>query len=729
MAQQRDHEKASGANQGQEAPGPESFAREKSHFSIRELARAAPKNLVLPGFLGSDFPAPEPERKSIDASAAFLRVGLQVGSNSAAAAAETGSRAGSFRCPVCGSEKHYGRCISSAPSLTRGAADHTGAEPPAEHRPPLPTAKRDGLSQPGSSAGRRPEHCEERSPEQRGGWMRARTAVERASNGAAFPARALAARPAVGRPGADKRRDQEQRDRERRLADARRQHDPPNLRRPVPLGKLQVTPDEPKTARPSGRVWELRSQLGMGDLPGEWLLGQEAAWKSLAAGALRRLPSAEGQRERAWTLRDAARATHPSHRCASCGWARIGEVGVCAREVGGFALASVATCGSVWLCPVCALVIKGKRAEEIKAGVELHRQHFGAESLVLNTYTIRHQDGQPLEEIADGFQRAWNRFKTRIPTRTKEARRLARAGLLPLLCECGNAGCGGCRSALFVETPAEKVGAIGGVYGAEVTHGRNGWHYHRHEVLALDRNVTPDEIAEFAREQGAWWAECVAIEMGPEFVPSVERGFDSKRLNVAEYLSKLGLEVSDVGVKKAKVGNDTPWGILQAAAEGDLLALEYAGEYARAMKGRKCVQFSERLLERWQALGWKHDPNETELADESKGARIVLEVPAPAWSQLRRSGGLVQALQLPSVPEMTAALRALAPAGWEALEAWGDGARVEFEEDRARDLAEDYAVRTEGGGKRETPQARREREAFKRARFREALHAIAVPSA
>lgn len=564
------------------------------------------------------------------------------------------------------------------------------SEPPAEHRPPSPTSTTTHRAQGQASDPRRGEHGDPGEP--RGGLPGASTELPTATDGGRALTR-LRRRPAVSSAPGDLRRNGDHRElalelrRKRAEVDraARWQH------QPAPLGKVQDTPDRlflagSELARMG--VWERRVRRGLRSLPPGVQEAQQSSWAAMSVAAERLSLETPSVRARAWQLRDRARAVHPSHRTAECGWARIGEVGITVRQGGGYTLSSVAHCGSVHDCPVCALAIKSKRAEQIKRGVELHRLHFGPNSLVLNTFTIRHAAGQSLSFIAERFQLAWNMFQTRVPTLTKIARSQARA-----------------RGQRGPATPLESIEAIGGVYGAEVTHGRNGWHYHRHQILASERNLEPEELEQFSKECSSWWRECVVQCMGPEFEPSEERGFDCRPLNVADYIAKLGLELSDVGTKQASNGNETQWGLLALASSGDQQAADLLYEYSLAMRGKKAIQFSERLLARWKALGLEVTDDDAALADESVGQRLVCELGARAWTQLRRSGRACHVLEAETDEELAQRLASVLEL--EHVEGWGDGARVERMAELAQDAAERHAMRLEAGGTRPTKESRR----------------------
>jgi hypothetical protein len=273
------------------------------------------------------------------------------------------------------------------------------------------------------------------------------------------------------------------------------------------------------------------------------------------------------------------------------------------------------------------------------------------------TYTIRHQKGDTLTDLADGLQRAWNRYKTRVPTLDKLERKRARRKKLP-------------------KPEGTFAGQVGGVYGLEVTHGANGWHAHRHEVLCFDRELSPRERRRLEARAAAWWSECVAREMGEAHRPSWRRGLRVDALNDARYIAKLGLEVADVGIKKS--ANRSQWDLLWDASEGCAESLDLAAEYVHSMRGRKAVQFSERLLDLWQSMGWKRAATDEEIACGAEGVPLSAEIPARSWCAMRQSASVCAALELEHLPDVLAELRRLAP-DWVGNRDWGAGRRVQLD--------------------------------------------------
>jgi hypothetical protein len=356
-------------------------------------------------------------------------------------------------------------------------------------------------------------------------------------------------------------------------------------------------------------------------------------------------------KEGAYRLRDLARVAHPSKRCADCGDLLHGMPALMKRPDGGHTVSGVVTCANVWACPVCALKIKAARAEQIKEGVALQRKYVGGKSMLMLTLTARHTVHTDLREYREGFQAAAGR--------------------------------------LFPSHWQREVGMLGYVYGAEATHGRNGFHYHRHVILSFDGDVGPQKIEALRAHLADRWERLVVRFMGEDCRPN-EHGLHIKPLDLAEYISKLGLELADVGAKVAQSGHRSPWGILHDAATGHGRAFEVMAEYVRAMKGAKCIQFSNRLLAFWTKLGMG-EVDETAAADDAIGAALVSEVPLDAWRAIRARGALWRVLNAADLGEL--------PTWAEVVDGrWGDGYQVEREAirdggDYPRHVREPAAVR------------------------------------
>jgi hypothetical protein len=179
----------------------------------------------------------------------------------------------------------------------------------------------------------------------------------------------------------------------------------------------------------------------------------------------------------------------------------------------------VMRCGSVWECPVCQLAIKAKRAEEVRRLVEWH----GHEGAYLLTLTIAHGIGDDLRISREAVSKAYRLMIQGAPWKRISLR----------------------------------FGFVGAVRAMEVTHGRNGWHPHIHAILLL-RPLSADEREQLRDWIARRWIEKVKKVLGDGAAPSMERGCDLRPCRRADYLAKLGLELTAPVGKTARQGNRSP---------------------------------------------------------------------------------------------------------------------------------------------------------------------------
>ena len=117
-----------------------------------------------------------------------------------------------------------------------------------------------------------------------------------------------------------------------------------------------------------------------------------------------------------------------------------------------------------------------------------------------------------------------------------------------------------------------------------------------HVTLVLtERPLSEDELL-IAR---SWlyerWADIIERDLGEPHIPTLEHGTDLRTARKAEYLAKLGLELSDPGLKKGKDGHRSPMQILFDWCEGDSdWDLALYRHYAEAMKGRQFLTWSKK---------------------------------------------------------------------------------------------------------------------------------------
>jgi hypothetical protein len=268
-------------------------------------------------------------------------------------------------------------------------------------------------------------------------------------------------------------------------------------------------------------------------------------------------------------------------------------------------MSGLATCGSVWSCPVCSAKIAMRRAEDLADVMRVTLEHGCTASMV--TLTMRHHDGQSLRDCWDALSKGWVAVTSGKQWRT--------------------------------DCAAHRL--LGWVKADEVTRGRNGWHVHIHALLIWDTGVRLDD------------AQVVGERMWRRWTNALQRkGFDSLRdsggLDVRmaslspevgdglhEYFVKLSHEITGGQAKLARGGGRTPFQLLSdALATGDAGDLEDWSEWEKASRGRRQIAWSKGLRE-WTGLG--REQTDEEIAEEELAGEDVLFLLPASWHQLRHS--------------------------------------------------------------------------------------------
>lgn len=261
----------------------------------------------------------------------------------------------------------------------------------------------------------------------------------------------------------------------------------------------------------------------------------------------------------------------------------------------------VATCGSVWECPVCARRVRAARATLLDV---LQAQEGG----MMMTYTIRHDAALPLALGRRVIARAWQYYQ---------------AGR-------------GWRSALAM------LRAWGTVRALEITHGDHGWHPHLHvwvSGMELDDDATRAAMLDWCH---ARWSRCVAraaraLGVDPKRVAPLRRSADGDDVGVhlselaeASYLAdaSLGLELTDAGGAKGR----SPWQIARGAADGRARDARLWIEYTRAMRGSRAMTWS-RSLAAWRRSCERQEREE--LAQSRHDWRPAVVIPGWLWDLVR----------------------------------------------------------------------------------------------
>jgi hypothetical protein len=373
--------------------------------------------------------------------------------------------------------------------------------------------------------------------------------------------------------------------------------------------------------------------------------------------------------------RDVLRTISHLERCRQCGWTGCDEDGVTVKmsgtestgRVAGFG--GVATCGSVWACPVCVEKIQAKRRDELVKVCDVAAARGCTPVLV--TLTLRHTRADPLVEVWDDLSKAWAAVNRSGPYRRGR----------------------------------EAWGYVGHVRATEVLVGPNGWHVHAHALFVLDWHggeepdaaMTDEDAQRFGELLWRPWSRYLSRKPGRDpvraaFDVRVGRGAVDR---MGEYLVKAEFRTSWEGLaaeatmsahKSGRKANRTPFQVLadivertaeitapdgQTALTGRsddaaLLAdLALWSEWERGSKGRRQLEWSRTTTERpglrdWAGLG--EEQTDEEAAAEELGGEAAVLLPRRTWAAVRR-----RAWEVLDVAER---------GGVEGLTAWLDAAEL-----------------------------------------------------
>lgn len=268
---------------------------------------------------------------------------------------------------------------------------------------------------------------------------------------------------------------------------------------------------------------------------------------------------------------------------------------------------NLATCGSVWACPVCCALIQQRRRVEVAAFVDwTYAQGHQAQMVTLTFPHTRFDSlGDLLSKQRLAFKRlragkAWQSFKSRY-------------------------------------------GYVGLIRSLELTHGQNGWHPHTHELWAT-RPLSPSERVQFLEEIiGAWLKACRAAGLVDDSDPSALRAFLARGVDVrfsassSDYLVKqdssrawgVDREIATASSKSGRRSGVHPHEFLVRQAPGD--AQRYQ-EYVQAMKGQRQLYWSSRL----KALVGLDDVSDEQIADQQiEPAELLGMLSADEWRAVR----------------------------------------------------------------------------------------------
>jgi hypothetical protein len=257
-------------------------------------------------------------------------------------------------------------------------------------------------------------------------------------------------------------------------------------------------------------------------------------------------------------------------RQRSCGRTVVGHEAQLVRGPHGARFAGLECCGSIWSCPVCSAKILAGRAEELTAALD--QAHALGLQVAMVTLTMRHGRGDSLERCWDALSDAWAYASGR------------------------SSG---------VRRAKDAAGFVGFVRRVESTWGeRSGWHAHVHALVFVDPAEATSTVTDLGLAMYAAWESRLARagltplrDLGGLNVR--ELTLAAAREEIGRYVSKgaytatesAALELAGAG-KLGRRGNLTPWGILDAARQGDRRARALWAEWEETSLGRRALTWS-----------------------------------------------------------------------------------------------------------------------------------------
>jgi hypothetical protein len=310
--------------------------------------------------------------------------------------------------------------------------------------------------------------------------------------------------------------------------------------------------------------------------------------------------ASESGRKARFQLQRAAQGLLPTQRVAHCQRSTMSSAGVMVyRSESGASFSNLATCGSVWHCPICAAKITETRRQELQGAINTHAKMGG--EVFLMSLTFPHLEHQALASNLPQFSDALKKFK----------------------------------NSRQYKTTMKAVGAAGSIRALEVTHGANGWHPHTHDLIFASKGSL-----EKIRELQMVWIE-ILIKVGiadrTQLNDMMNAAFDVQNGDyAAEYVAKFGHEATEASklitqntwgasheLTKAhakvgkRLGGRTPFTLLADFIKGDTESGELFKEFGLHFKGKRQLFWSPKLR---VAL---------RLADAEKTDAEIAEEPMP----------------------------------------------------------------------------------------------------
>jgi hypothetical protein len=307
---------------------------------------------------------------------------------------------------------------------------------------------------------------------------------------------------------------------------------------------------------------------------------------------------AKAARLERWALQSAARELLPTEAVSYCMRRVVPSPDGSKDGVGVWYSESVkkahyknlATCHSVWSCPICSAKITERRRVELTEAME---RATGLRA-VLATFTMHHDRRDDLSELLADLLEAYRAFQ----------------------------------SGKGWTLITQSFGFVGSVRALEVTHWLNGWHPHLHVLMFFREGVDLSGLADALTDR--WLASLAKRGRTADREHGLQ--ISDRKGDVARYIQKFGHDPSpnrwtvehELVKSPAKMGvgeHRTPMQLLRDYLHGDKRSGYLFKEYAQVLKGRHQLQWSRGLR---KLLGLVKEATDQELAERSEQDAALL---------------------------------------------------------------------------------------------------------
>jgi len=263
------------------------------------------------------------------------------------------------------------------------------------------------------------------------------------------------------------------------------------------------------------------------------------------------------------------------HRVAKCNYERIAptvDVKKSTRNNKAF-YSGLAACGSVWACPCCTAKIQESR--RVEAAKMINWAYKSGYRVMMVTLTQPHY--------------YYDDLKLLLANQQKSLRAL--------------------RSGKAWQGFKERIGFEGLVRSLEVTHGKNGFHPHTHELWIVDKKYSYAKILKFVQQR--WKDISKKYDLIPygKMTAFYKHSVDIKdNVSTSDYLLKMDDTAywgADREIAKAAVKSSTnfqkgvhPFELLSRSMNGDAKSGQVFVTYVEAFKGKRQMFWSHGLKDR-----------------------------------------------------------------------------------------------------------------------------------